>query len=45
MLILVNFFVVSVSQVRYHGSWPRARSKRTGRPSAQDAPVTVEQIL
>jgi TetR/AcrR family transcriptional regulator len=46
MLITVNFFVVSYPSVRYHGVMAQTSAgKRTGRPKAQDAPVTLEQIL
>jgi AcrR family transcriptional regulator len=46
MLIYVNFFVARCPLTRYHAAVAQAaEGKRTGRPRAQDAPVTLEQIL
>jgi TetR/AcrR family transcriptional regulator len=46
MLMSVNFFVVRRPLSRYDGAVAKtSQAKRTGRPKAQDAPATLEQIL
>jgi AcrR family transcriptional regulator len=46
MLMSVNFFVVRRPLPRYDGAVAKtSQAKRMGRPKAQDAPATLEQIL
>src|SRR4030081_2058860 len=46
MLMIVNFFVVDRLTAGYDGDVAEhSAGKRAGRPKAQDAPVSVEQIL